>query len=133
MSTNIKKKVLKYLSAMLSVFLMPVFGFFAVKLLPGAVSYRISENDSANEAGIIVKASDSINAVYEQISSVPEKNEYIIKNKNDEIYVFCENIPLYKIKAKISDFPANDVFLLKSGMKIPSKEELCEIVGYMES
>lgn len=133
MSNNTKKDVLKYLSAVFSVFLTLGFGFFAVKLLPKAVSYDAVSSKVSNEAENVVSVSESLNALYEDVSNIPEKNEYTIKNYNDEIYVFFENTALYKIKAKLSDFPANDVFLLKSGMTITTKEELCEIVEYMES
>ena len=133
MSKDTKNKILKYLSCLLSFCFTFAFGYFAMKIVPVIVSYELSEQKKVNEAGNIVSAEESINVLFENVNQIPDKNGYTVKSNGESIYVFSENTALYKINARLCDFPANDVYLLKHGMEITDKAELYEIICYMES
>lgn len=134
MKNNTKKEVLKYALAFSCVILSFAVFFVGYRFLPKAICYSVAQNtQTADEVGKILNISDNQSLPYSDVSQIPEKDKYIIKSENDAIYVFSGDIALYKINAKLSDFPANDIFMLRAGMEIASKDGLCEIVRYLES
>ena len=133
MEKNIKKDVLKYLFAVVCIVFTFAFGYVAAKLAPQVVSYSIAGQNNISKTVSMAGTQETDDALFDNVKLIPEQGEYVIKSIDDKICVFCDNTAVYKIKANLGDFPANDVFLLREGMAIPNKDEVCRIVGYMES
>ncbi len=101
--------------------------------LPDFVSYEEKDNSKNIVMNTSSEKVGDKMVKYKVPEEITEKPPFVIKNDEDNIYVYKQEERLYSVKARLSDFPDGDVTLINKGIVADSFSQLCEIISYMES
>lgn len=99
------------------------------RLIPDAISYTAS----VTESSVAADESEDPPSLYDSLYVIRENGPYTILAEGQDIYVFSQGTRLYRIKAKLSEFPASDSDAIISGIEICDRVSLYEIAEYLES
>ena len=130
---NHKKVLRKFLFSITSTAFIIGFAFLTVKLLPHAVEYTPKEAQNSTIATEAVSVETAQNCKYQKLDLIQENGPFIIKSYGDGIYVMKGDTYLYRICAKLSDFPKSDKQEISKGIYAKNLSELYEIAAYLES
>ncbi|MBR2021648.1 MAG: hypothetical protein IJ939_04350 [Clostridia bacterium] len=127
--TDKKKFLLSIALTCLCLVFSAAFIMFGIKLIPNAITYTASTSDS-----IAAPYHEGPNSCrYDSISDINETGPFTISADGEDIYISFEKSRLYRIKARLSEFPASDREIIQSGIEISDRASLFEIAEYMES
>ena len=102
--------------------------FLGFTLAPDIISYTVSTNEAVPES-----ASVGEKCVYRSFSQISGDGPFEIKCTDENIYIFKDEVRLYRINAPLCRFTSQDVSLMRQGIYAHSLSELYELVQYLES
>lgn len=106
--------------------------FLGIKFIPDAIIYTAGTYaDDVSPADD--ESTKSTKELYDSIYIIRESGPFSILSEGENIFVYCENTPIYRIDARLSEFPPSDKDAIVSGMSVYDRASLYEIVEYMES
>lgn len=108
-----------------------VISFFVLsrRFLPRAVCYNVTSSNS----GKVFETRVNTESIRENISEILSDGPFIITVIDDGIYVTLDNVPVYKVKLGVSELTEKDRHNLYEGIEITGKQNLTEIIAFMES
>ena len=104
----------------------------AIKAVPNSVTYTLYTEKQAAE-GVRHIPEELPSCSYDSIYKVTEKGPFEIIAKDENIFVFYKDVCLYRVKAELSRFPDADKSTIISGITADNRQDLLEIIEYMES
>lgn len=103
--------------------------FLGIKFIPDAIIYTAG----AYADDVSPADDESTEGLYDSIYIIRESGPFSILSEGENIFVYCENTPIYRIDARLSEFPPSDKDAIIAGMSVYDRASLYEIVEYMES
>lgn len=129
-----KKNIISSLIYVAGIVLLSTAAYIGFMLLPSAIEYSIPQDAEEKAAGLSVYEQETEKIYkYEKLSDICEKGPFTIESRGNEIFVFEHGKCLYRVKAKLFEFPDKDKQTISCGITAIDYPELCEIVSYLES
>lgn len=131
-NTAIKKLILE----ILSIIILPVFLILVVLLFDNPQSFitynSVNALENQTERTVQSQNTSFLNNEFDIYSL--DEGTYSVKVLQEEIYVCDEKENnIYKVNARLCDFPLNDRLVLEKGINSLSRSQLYEIISYLES
>ena len=102
-----------------------------LRYLPNVISLEFSSQDRKISSSAEIEAGPL--TYNDDISLIPKKDFYLVHSLGNDIYVSTTEGIVYKVKAKLSEFPKNDVTAIENEIVADSLTQLREILNYLES
>ncbi len=127
--SNIKKFVVMFMLPMIFTFSC----VFAVKCIPKDVLYSVNIEKTSTKQDLDLYKIEENEYMYDDLYLIPD-GEYIIRTKGKDVVVFSQNSEkIYLVKTNNESFSLSDQKELSGGIYISNREDLFEIVEYLES
>lgn len=95
---------------------------------PDLVSYTVSTKESVSD-----KISAAQKCLYNDYSEIVGDGPFEIRCEKENIYVFKDNVRLYRIKTPLERLTGADVSRMHDGIIIQTSPELYELIQHIES
>ena len=126
-----KKDILFFAVILIVAILGTLLCLLTLRSLPNVISLDFLPSDTQDASGI-EKAKDTF--IYNSdISQIPKENVYFVHALGDDIYVSTKDSIVYKVKAKLSEFPDGDKKAICDEITAEGLSQLKEILSYLES